>query len=51
MRGSKLANDDLADSNNVAPGANEKQQSNETKSLENRNKLWMDFDDFFICFK
>ena len=52
--GSKLANDDLADPNNPNAGAgpDAKLSPNEQQKLqENKNKLWMDFDDFFVCFK
>ena len=26
-------------------------QPSDNKNPENKNKLWMDFEDFFVCFK
>ena len=52
--GSKLATEDLPEPNNpnasnvlepkLSPHEQQKQQ-------EAKTKLWMDFDDFFVCFK
>jgi hypothetical protein len=53
--GSKLATDDLADNpnnpNTVAGPEPKLSLVEQQKLQENKSKLWMDFDDFFVCFK
>jgi hypothetical protein len=54
-RGSKMATDDYVNpdqTNNTLAGVGAEQiKLEQQKNLENKNKLWMDFDDFFVCFK
>ena len=50
-----MATDDYVNpdqTNNTLAGVGAEQiKLEQQKNLENKNKLWMDFDDFFVCFK
>ncbi len=51
-----VADDIAANISNIAQVTAEhinetKLNESEIKAIENKNKTWMDFEDFFVCFK